>query len=153
MGLFHNYCSYCPNETTCHYCCGNLSDPKCVTSAAKLLTLKGLIQGISMNVKFCEACQMPYRYQEYCDGIHNFNDNWLMSLGICDMIRKHIQVSELFDYTLVSVIFYVVYGFCVSTVELFNNTCWPKYTCSKSHVHVLSNICILLVHVSLLVFT
>ena len=28
------------------------------------------------------------------DGVRNFNDNWLLSLGICDMIRKHIQVGE-----------------------------------------------------------
>lgn len=37
---------------------------------------------------------MSYRYQEYQDGIHNFNDNWLLSLGVCD-ISKHIQVMVL----------------------------------------------------------
>ena len=47
---------------------------------------------VSLYVKFCTECQMPYRYQEYQDGVHNFNDNWLLSLGVCDMIRKHIQV-------------------------------------------------------------
>ena len=50
------------------------------------------LAGISLYVKFCEACRTPFRYQEYMDGVHNFNDNWLLSLGVCDMIRKHIQV-------------------------------------------------------------
>ena len=42
---------------------------------------------LTLYVKFCEACGTPYRYQD-------INDNWLLSLGICDMIRKHIQVGE-----------------------------------------------------------
>ena len=48
---------------------------------------------VSLYIKFCTECQIPYRYQEYQDGVHNFNDNWLLSLGVCDMIRKHIQVQ------------------------------------------------------------
>ena len=50
---------------------------------------------VSLYIKFCTECQIPYRYQEYQDGVHNFNDNWLLSLGVCDMIRKHIQVIQL----------------------------------------------------------
>ena len=50
--------------------------------------------GISLYIKFCNTCRVPYRYQEYLEGIHNFNDNWLLSLGVCDMIRKHIQVAR-----------------------------------------------------------
>ncbi|XP_046854252.1 uncharacterized protein LOC124447393 [Xenia sp. Carnegie-2017] len=56
--------------------------------------MKGIIEGISLFAKFCVECKIPYRYQEYSAGVHNFNDNWLLSLGICDMIRKHLQVHN-----------------------------------------------------------
>ena len=49
---------------------------------------------VFLYVKFCKDYQMLYRYQEHEDGVHNFNDNWLLSLGVCDTIRKHIQVIE-----------------------------------------------------------
>ncbi|XP_046844969.1 uncharacterized protein LOC124438806 isoform X1 [Xenia sp. Carnegie-2017] len=53
-----------------------------------------VLPGISLFAKFCVECKIPYRYQEYSAGVHNFNDNWLLSLGICDMIRKHLQVHN-----------------------------------------------------------
>jgi hypothetical protein len=54
---------------------------------------------VFLYVKFCKDYQMLYRYQEHEDGVHNFNDNWLLSLGVCDMIRKHIQVIECQQYS------------------------------------------------------
>ncbi|CAB3978806.1 Hypothetical predicted protein [Paramuricea clavata] len=86
--------SYIPTETNCFYCKTQLTEPYCITQNAKLVTLKGIIEGISLYVKFCNNCKLPYRYQEFADGVHNFNDNWLLSYGICDMIRKHLQVHN-----------------------------------------------------------
>ncbi|XP_046858666.1 uncharacterized protein LOC124452120 [Xenia sp. Carnegie-2017] len=86
--------SYLPVETICFYCKSPLTEPHCVTRNAKLVTMKGIIEGISLFAKFCVECKIPYRYQEYSAGVHNFNDNWLLSLGICDMIRKHLQVHN-----------------------------------------------------------
>ena len=57
-----------------------------------ILIVISSFSGISLYVKFCNNCKLPYRYQEFADGVHNFNDNWLLSYGICDMIRKHLQV-------------------------------------------------------------
>ncbi|XP_028411987.1 uncharacterized protein LOC114534719 [Dendronephthya gigantea] len=85
--------SLCPVETSCLYCNLPLSEPVCITRNAKIVTLKGIIEGVSVYVKFCDECKLPYRYQEFSDGVHNFNDNWILSLGLCDMLRKHLQVS------------------------------------------------------------
>ena len=56
---------------------------------------------VSLCIKFCKDCQVPYRYQEHEDGVHNFN-NWLLSLGVCDMIRKHIQLIEYQQYSYIT---------------------------------------------------
>ncbi len=37
---------------------------------------------------------MTYRYQEWSDGIHNFNDHILLSLHLCVFLKNPVQVSH-----------------------------------------------------------
>ncbi|XP_071948919.1 HMG domain-containing protein 3-like [Antedon mediterranea] len=46
-----------------------------------------------MYIKVCNVCALPYRYQEHKDGIHNFNDNWTISLHLLEFLR-HSQMSH-----------------------------------------------------------
>ncbi|KAK3730434.1 hypothetical protein QZH41_003002 [Actinostola sp. cb2023] len=46
---------------------------------------------IEVCVKFCPRCNLPYRYQEFNDGVHNFNDFWIFSLGFMDLIRQFFK--------------------------------------------------------------
>ncbi|KAK3737605.1 hypothetical protein QZH41_001576 [Actinostola sp. cb2023] len=54
-------------------------------------------QGIEVCVKFCPRCNLPYRYQEFNDGVHNFNDFWIFSLGFMDLIRQFFKVHTAFS--------------------------------------------------------
>ncbi|KAK3750603.1 hypothetical protein QZH41_014185, partial [Actinostola sp. cb2023] len=53
--------------------------------------------GIEVCVKFCPRCNLPYRYQEFNDGVHNFNDFWIFSLGFMDLIRQFFKVHTAFS--------------------------------------------------------
>ncbi|XP_026060080.1 uncharacterized protein LOC113044317 isoform X3 [Carassius auratus] len=82
-----------PEETFCSECEGNhvLSEPIIITSRAKILTFTGVVEGISTYYKVCSNCSMMYRYQEFTDGIHNFNDHLLLSLHLCVILRNALQ--------------------------------------------------------------
>ncbi|XP_030279056.1 HMG domain-containing protein 3-like isoform X2 [Sparus aurata] len=47
--------------------------------------------GISTYRKSCLNCGMIYRYQEWEEGIHNFDDHIILSLHLCLMIRNALQ--------------------------------------------------------------
>ncbi len=48
----------------------------------------------------CPECGMAYRYQEYLDGIHNFNDTHCFSLSLMLFLRAFVEVSCLSWITL-----------------------------------------------------
>ena len=51
--------------------------------------------GISTYWKSCLNCGMIYRYQEWEEGIHNFDDHIILSLHLCLMVRNALQVLYL----------------------------------------------------------
>ena len=51
--------------------------------------------GISTYRKSCLNCGMIYRYQEWEEGIHNFDDHIILSLHLCLMVRNALQVLSL----------------------------------------------------------
>ncbi|XP_026103390.1 uncharacterized protein LOC113074880 [Carassius auratus] len=57
-------------------CAGNLplSDPLLITSKAKILTNTRTIHDVATYSKCCHQCGIHSRYQEWKDGLHNFND-------------------------------------------------------------------------------
>jgi len=72
--------------------------------------------GISTYYRQCPNCEMVYRYQEWSDGIHNFNDHILLSLHLCMFLRNSIQVchnpNALFSYE-----FFKLLGFFFSFIH------------------------------------
>ncbi|XP_067285677.1 uncharacterized protein [Pseudorasbora parva] len=85
-----------PKETVCTECTGNvvLSEPLLITSKGKLITYTGIVEGFSTYYRMCSNCGLKYRYQEWTDGLHNFNDHLLMSLHMCVILRHSLQTHH-----------------------------------------------------------
>lgn len=47
---------------------------------------------VSIYTRRCPGCHMIYRYQEWWDRVHNFNDYVLLSLELCLYLRHSLQV-------------------------------------------------------------
>ncbi|XP_027881589.1 uncharacterized protein LOC114149740 isoform X2 [Xiphophorus couchianus] len=97
-----------PSETECTECGqhASLGDPQLVSSIAKILTMTGVVKGISTYRKTCPTCSMVYRYQDWEDGVHNFNDHLLLSIHLCLVLRNALQthtavsrIIEMIEYT------------------------------------------------------
>ncbi|XP_059402932.1 HMG domain-containing protein 3-like [Carassius carassius] len=99
----------CPVISRCTRCCNLYHCPFCETykTTSQLsidchvenhLKLAVHHDGISTYYKVCSNCSMMYRYQEFTDGIHNFNDHLLLSLHLCLIFRNalhnHTAVSR-----------------------------------------------------------
>nr|XP_021331329.1 uncharacterized protein LOC108183900 isoform X2 [Danio rerio] len=80
-----------PEEVECRLCKGVLSDPVLITCRAKIVSFNGLIQGVSTYYKLCHKCNHIYRYQEWQDGLHNFNDHVILTLHLCLVLRNSLQ--------------------------------------------------------------
>ncbi|XP_052407904.1 uncharacterized protein LOC127953050 [Carassius gibelio] len=85
-----------PSEKFCTECCHNLplSDPILITAKAKIVTLTCVYEGISTYFKKCLRCGMEYRYQDWEDGIHNFDNHILMGFHLCLYLRASLQTHN-----------------------------------------------------------
>lgn len=90
-----------PKETFCTHCPGNIPpmEPVMITGKARILTLTSvftvvttLFAGISTFCRRCPQCNLMYRYQEWSDGLHNYNDHIIISLHLCLFFRGSIKV-------------------------------------------------------------
>ncbi|XP_077406092.1 uncharacterized protein LOC144037980 isoform X2 [Vanacampus margaritifer] len=79
-----------PRETECVDCEHTLCE-QVVTSEGKILTSTGVVEGITTYRKSCPNCGMVYRYQEWDEGVHNFDDHIILSLHFCVMVRNALQ--------------------------------------------------------------
>ncbi|XP_051782681.1 uncharacterized protein LOC127527607 [Erpetoichthys calabaricus] len=93
-----------PEETMCQRCPSivPLSDPMLITRKAKILTNWCIIEDISTYCKQCPQCGMFYRYQEWKDHLHNFNDYIILDLALCltlrNLLQVHTAVSRAVEY-------------------------------------------------------
>ncbi|XP_065814855.1 HMG domain-containing protein 3 isoform X3 [Labrus bergylta] len=87
-------CSTCPEDTV-------LGPPILITSQAQIVSLTGVQKGVNTYCKQCSKCGMLYRYQEYHDGLHNFDDGVILTLNLCIFLRNSLQahtaVGQVFD--------------------------------------------------------
>ena len=83
--------AFIPIENQCHECKNKLKGPFLLSKNAKILTMNGMLYGYATFIKICPNCQMYYRYQEYSDGVHNFNDRFLISLDVCVFLRENVK--------------------------------------------------------------
>ncbi|KAL1277070.1 hypothetical protein QQF64_023743 [Cirrhinus molitorella] len=65
-----------PKETVCSECPGNVA------------------LRFSTYYQMCSNCGLKYRYQEWTDGLHNFNDHLLISLHMCIILRHSLQTHH-----------------------------------------------------------
>uniref|UniRef100_A0A1A8MZX4 SAP domain-containing protein n=1 Tax=Nothobranchius pienaari TaxID=704102 RepID=A0A1A8MZX4_9TELE len=81
-----------PSEAACTECGQHaLGEPQLISATAKILTLSGIVTGISTYRKTCLNCDMVYRYQDWQDGVHNFDDHLLLSIHLCLLLRNALQ--------------------------------------------------------------
>uniref|UniRef100_A0A1A7WPI3 Si:dkeyp-117b11.2 n=2 Tax=Iconisemion striatum TaxID=60296 RepID=A0A1A7WPI3_9TELE len=82
-----------PVETCCQLCPGSppLNDVFLVMETATIVGMRGVIKDISTYNRRCSQCNMVYRYQEWQDGLHNFNDKVILTLELCHYLRLNLQ--------------------------------------------------------------
>ena len=80
-----------PSEINCYYCKMNLSLPYIITSKASILTLNTLNRNVSTYFLKCENCGMYYIYQEYQNGIHNYNNVFHIGIEACLFFTESLQ--------------------------------------------------------------
>ncbi|RXN15285.1 HMG domain-containing 3 isoform X2 [Labeo rohita] len=110
-----------PDEAICQRCPGvvPLSDPILITKRAKILTSWGIIEDVSTYCKQCPLCGIFYRYQEWKDQLHNFNDYNIVDIPLCLTLRSLLQV-----HTAVS-----------RTVEALEDTTGVKFPSGDTVLH------------------
>ncbi|XP_056091693.1 uncharacterized protein LOC130071102, partial [Rhinichthys klamathensis goyatoka] len=84
-----------PKECVCPECPGDLplGEPLIISKSAKIITVKRIIEGVTTYGKKCSRCGMMVRYQEWEDGLHNFNDKVILTLHFCLHLRNCLQVK------------------------------------------------------------
>ena len=61
-----------------------------------------VIESVNTFFKYCSNCSMFYRYQEYEDGVHNFDDLLLLGLDLCIYLRASLM-HHIPTYTFIDV--------------------------------------------------
>ncbi|XP_062382763.1 uncharacterized protein LOC134070421 [Sardina pilchardus] len=82
-----------PTETTCDLCSHDpsLEEAEIVTEQAKIVTMIGVADHVSTYIRRCPDCQVLYRYQEWQDGLHNFDNHLILSIEFCLYLRHSLQ--------------------------------------------------------------
>ncbi|KAF7658616.1 hypothetical protein LDENG_00009970 [Lucifuga dentata] len=89
-----------PMETCCELCPDkpSLEDIYLVTEKGTIVSMSGIKTDILTYNKRCRKCSVVYRYQEWKDGLHNFNDHVILTLQLCLYLRQglqtHVSVSK-----------------------------------------------------------
>ncbi|XP_034082898.1 uncharacterized protein LOC117553198 isoform X1 [Gymnodraco acuticeps] len=102
-----NFCTVCPGKIP-------LSDPMPITHKANIVTFTGIVKDVSTYCKRCGLCGHFYRYQEWTQGLHNFDDHTILSLHLCLFFRQSVQ-----NHTAV--------GRALDILEQTNNEKYPKH--------------------------
>ncbi|KAK0152218.1 HMG domain-containing protein 3 [Merluccius polli] len=82
-----------PIETVCTNCPGSVHLQKStrITQKAKLISMNGVLENVSTYYRCCPQCRMVYRYQEWKDSLHNFDDHTILTLELCLYLRHNLQ--------------------------------------------------------------
>ena len=59
----------------------------------KLLYLLRFVVHVELVQMKCTACRLEVRFQDYESGIHNFNNEVLLTLNLCEQAAKEVKVS------------------------------------------------------------
>ena len=83
--------AFIPIENRCNECDQKLKGPLLLPKNGKVLTMNGVLHDHTTFIKVCLACRVCYRYQDITDGVHNFDDKFLISLDMCIFIRDSFK--------------------------------------------------------------
>ncbi|XP_077056136.1 uncharacterized protein LOC143736817 isoform X2 [Siphateles boraxobius] len=113
-----------PKEQLCPECTNvPLSKPFIITKSAKIISLKGVVEGVTTYSKKCNSCGMIIRYQEWKDGVHNFDDRVILTLHFCIYLRNCLQT-------------HTALGRAIETCELTSGQKYPnKNTLIHGYLH------------------
>ena len=75
-------------EDECMFCLEHteLARAELVTRNARLIGVSKIMEKLSVYTKRFPSCNFEYRYQEWKDGIHNFNNHLFLSFKLFDLI-------------------------------------------------------------------
>ncbi|KAJ4932939.1 hypothetical protein JOQ06_029777 [Pogonophryne albipinna] len=62
-----------------------------ITRNARIITMNGVIENVSTYFRRCPQCHMIYRYQEWQDSLHNFDDHVILNVELCVYLRASLQ--------------------------------------------------------------
>lgn len=51
----------------------------------------------STFLKKCPECDLMYHYQEWSEGLHNYNSHIILTLQLCMLLQSLIQVFVLYE--------------------------------------------------------
>lgn len=92
-----------PTERKCKLCPGSpeLEEAVQITNCATIVGLDGVIPNVATYNRRCSECKMMYRYQEWTEGLHNFNDRVILTLQLClylrDNLQNHLSVAQVIN--------------------------------------------------------
>ncbi|XP_042342939.1 uncharacterized protein LOC121943484 [Plectropomus leopardus] len=88
-----------PAQTVCPECPGGvyLTEPVLITNKARVITLTGAMEDNSTFFKQCPDCEMVYHYQEWSEGLHNYNNHIILSLQLCMLLQNLIKNHSAVD--------------------------------------------------------
>ncbi|KAL1268434.1 hypothetical protein QQF64_033797 [Cirrhinus molitorella] len=90
-----NKCTSCCSLYHCPFCTTTFYKPskKSKVQAHLQLHLSRAVihEDVATYSKCCHQCGIHYRYQEWKDGLHNFNDSIILDLPLCLHIRNMLQ--------------------------------------------------------------
>ncbi|XP_070826810.1 uncharacterized protein [Chaetodon trifascialis] len=82
-----------PAERVCQECPGqvSLTEPVLITNKARVVSLTGVMEDNSTFFRKCPDCEMVYHYQEWSEGLHNYNNHVILSLHLCMLLRDSVK--------------------------------------------------------------
>ena len=89
-----------PTEDECMSCLEHpeLARAELVTRNARLIGVSKITENLSVYTKRCPSCNFKYRYQEWKDGIHNFNNHLFFSFKLFGLIilglEEHTSIES-----------------------------------------------------------
>ncbi len=57
-------------------------------------TSTSVLTGVTTYCKKCATCGTIYRYQEWAEGLHSFNDHLILTHYFCLYLRNAIEVIQ-----------------------------------------------------------
>ena len=79
-----------PVESACPQC-QSPSNLHLVTEKAKIFGMRWVQDGVNVYKRVCQSCTFEWQYQEWQDGLHNYDNHTFLTFELCHHFRSSIQ--------------------------------------------------------------